>query len=65
MTVTWLHNRRKSPNEIIVTGDTTTLLIGKLQNSDAGTYQCVFTDTIDGWTIKTNIILRKFNLLQS
>ena len=62
VTVTWLHNNNitmtTSPNEITQTGNTTTLVIGNPQPSDAGVYQCVFNDTVDHWTLRRNIILQ-------
>ena len=33
-----------SPNEVITAGNTTTLVIGDPQPSDAGVYQCVFRE---------------------
>ena len=63
MTVTWLHNGRVAmttpPNEVITTGNTTTLLIGYPQPSDAGDYTCVFTDTVNGRTLSGNIVLQE------
>ena len=45
--VTWIHNsnlvRMTPPNKVTQTGNTTTLLIGNPQPSDAGTYACSFT----------------------
>ena len=59
--VTWLHNGSTTittaPNELTQTGNTTTLLIGDLQPSDAGVYQCVFSDTVSDWTLTRNISL--------
>ena len=45
--VTWSHNASliTDLSQITITGSTTTLLIGDLQSSDAGIYQCVFNDT--------------------
>ena len=61
VTVTWISNNTviaTSPNKLIEIGSTnTTLLINRLQPSDAGVYQCVFTDTADGWTLRKNITL--------
>ena len=41
------------------TGNTATLVINDLQQSDAGDYQCVFSDdpTASGWTLRRNIRL--------
>ena len=45
--VIWTHNsnlvRTTPPNEVTQTGNTTTLLVGDPQASDAGYYQCSFT----------------------
>ena len=61
VTVTWLHNgsivKTTPPNEVLTTGNTTTLVIGNPQPSDAGVYQCVFNDTVDQWTLRRNIAL--------
>ena len=58
--VTWLHNGSVvmtiPPNEVIQTGSTTTLLIGDLQPSDAGVYQCVFNDSA-GYVLKRRTTL--------
>ena len=45
--VTWSHNTSliTDLSQITTAGSTTTLLIGDLQPSDAGVYQCVFNDT--------------------
>ena len=59
MTVTWLHNgtivMTTPPNEVAQTDNTTTLLIGNPQPSDAGDYQCVFNDTVNGWMLRRTI----------
>ena len=58
MTVTWLHNGTiimTPPNEVITTGSTTTLVIRNPQSSDAGVYQCVFIDVVNGWVLRRNI----------
>ena len=59
MTVTWLHNgtivMTTPPNEVLTAGSTTTLLIRNPQSSDAGDYQCVFNDSVNGWMLKRNI----------
>jgi len=60
--VTWLHNRAimKSPDDVTQTGNTTTLIIRNPQPSDAGIYQCVFNDSVNGWILKRNIGLCKY-----
>ena len=51
MTVTWLHNGNiTSPDEVLTTGNTTTLVIRNLHPSDAGVYQCVFN--YRGWILR-------------
>ena len=59
--ITWLHNdsdvMATSPNGVITTDNTTTLVISNPQPSDAGDYQCVFNDTIGMW-----ILRRKLNI---
>ena len=61
--VTWLHNEHVAMtthlNEVITAGSTTTLIIGNLQQSDAGDYQCVFTDTVNGWTLSRYFVLHE------
>ena len=61
--VTWMCNGHivmiSHPNEVITNGNTTTLVIRNLQPSDAGDYQCVFNDTVNGWTLSRNIILEE------
>ena len=58
--VTWLHNGIVAhPYEVITTADNTTLVIRNPQLSDAGDYQCVFTDTVNGWTLSRNIFLKE------
>ena len=53
MAVTWLHNGTiMPPNEVLTAGNTTTLLIRNPQPSDAGVYQCVFNDSINGWMLR-------------
>ena len=48
VTVRWTHNSNlvmtTPPNGVITAGNTTTLVIGNPQPSDAGTYQCVFNE---------------------
>jgi len=46
-----------SPNNATQTGKTITLLIGNLQPSGAGVYQCRFIDRINGWVLIRNIRL--------
>ena len=53
--VKWLHNGSDVPNEIIMDGNTTTLVIANPQPSDAGVYHCVFNDTVSMWTLKRNL----------
>ena len=48
VTVTWSYNNNplltiEPPNEVITAGNTTTLVIGDPQPSDAGRYDCVFS----------------------
>ena len=62
--VTWLHNGHVAmttpPNDVLTTGDTTTLLVGNPQPSDIGDdYVCVFNDTVNGWTLSRNIVLQE------
>ena len=61
--VTWIHKDSPvimiPPNEIITIDNTTTLVIGNLQSSDAGQYQCVFNDTVNGWTLSRHIVLNE------
>ena len=62
LTVIWLHHDNivmtTSPNKITQTGNTTILVIGNPQPSDAGVYQCLFNDTVDQWTLRRNIFLQ-------
>ena len=65
--VTWSHNGSliTDRSQIITAGSTTTLLIGDLQPSDAGIYQCVFNDRIgSGWELRRNIRLLITGILQ-
>ena len=58
--VTWSHNTSliTDSSQITTTASTTTLLIGDLQPSDAGVYQCVFNDSIgSGWVLQRKIRL--------
>ena len=54
--ITWLHNDNDvmttSPNGVITTDNTTTLVIDNPQPSATGDYQCVFNDTVGMWTLK-------------
>ena len=58
MAIIWIHNNTNpiSSNQVLRTGDTTTLLIENLQPSDAGIYQCSFLDS-SGWRLRRNIRL--------
>ena len=71
--VTWFHNDSIIiiPGIVTQTGSTTTLLLQNLQSSSvAGTYQCVFNDSINGWTLKRSTVLlitgelQEYNKLQ-
>ena len=58
--VLWANNTDfiTDSSQIITTGNTTTLLIENLQTTDAGDYQCVFTDlAVSGWVLRRNIRL--------
>ena len=48
VTVIWLYNSNLAmttpPNEVITAGNTTKLIIGNPQPSDAGDYRCVFQE---------------------
>ena len=48
VTVIWIYNSNLAmttpPNIVITAGNTTTLVIGNPQPSDAGVYQCVFSE---------------------
>jgi len=61
--VSWLiennNPARKPPNEIMRSGNTSTLLIRNPQPSDAGVYQCVFNDI--GWQLKSGEISLLYN----
>lgn len=61
--ITWLYNGSdivETPRySVIEAGNTTTLLITEPQPSDAGVYQCVANDTVNGWTLRRVIILGK------
>jgi len=61
MFVLWRHNGSfvsvTSPNNATQTGNTATLLIGNLQPSDAGVYQCRFNNPTIGWVLIRNIRL--------
>ena len=57
VTVIWLHNSNLAittpPNGVLTAGNTTTLVIGDPQSSDAGTYGCAFSE----------LMLRRFIIL--
>ena len=59
MFVLWRHNDSlvniRPPNNATQTVKTATLLIGNLQPSDAGVYQCVFVNPINGSVLRRNI----------
>ena len=58
--VTWSNSTNLITNlsQITTAGSTTTLLIGDLQPSDAGVYQCVFNDALgSGWALRRYIRL--------
>ena len=58
MTVTWSHNGTDimaPPNEVVTAGNTTTLVITNPQPSNAGVYQCVFNDSVNGWMLQRKI----------
>ena len=56
MTVTWSHNGTITPpNEVLTAGSTTMLVVRYPQPSDAGVYQCVFNDSVNGWMLRRNI----------
>ena len=59
--VTWMRNERvvmtSHPNEVITNGNTTSFIIGNLQPSDE--YQCVFTDSVNGWRLSRNFVLQE------
>jgi len=62
MIVLWRHNGNivnvTSPNNATQTGNTATLLIGNLQPSDAGVYQCILNNPIpNGWVLRRNILI--------
>ena len=43
------------PNEVLIVGSTTTLIIRNPQPSDNGVYQCVFNDSVNEWTLRRNL----------
>ena len=58
--VFWIHNNTIGvpDNQVSTAGSTTTLTIENLQSSDAGVYQCVFSDVfVSGWILRRNIML--------
>jgi len=61
MLVLWRHNgslvKTTSPNNATQTGNTATLLIGNLQPSDAGVYQCLLNNPNILWVLRRNIRL--------
>ena len=64
VTVSWVHNSTITipSSEVTQDDNTTTLQIESPQSSDAGVYQCVFSDTA-GYVLRRNtilIILSKF-----
>jgi len=56
--ILWRHNgslvSTTSPNNAAQTGNTAILLIGNLQPSDAGVYQCVFNNPIPNGLLNTH-----------
>ena len=58
--VTWLHNgsvvMTTPSNQVTQIDSTTTLLIGDLQPSDAGVYQCVFNDAT-GYVLRRTLLI--------
>ena len=58
MTVTWMHNGSRviTPSSEL-RRSSSTLQKEDLQLSDAGIYQCVFNDTVNGWMLIRNINL--------
>jgi len=60
VTIMWSHDGNdvmSTSNNILHSADTTILRLSDLQPSDAGVYQCVFNDTINGWVLRRNIVL--------
>ena len=59
--VFWRHNSSSvsvPDSQVSTAGSTTTLTIENLQSSDAGVYQCVFSDPFGGgWILRRNIML--------
>jgi len=58
--VTWFYNDSAIATPEIVTqdGNTTTVSLQNLRSSDLqGTYQCVFNDSVNGWTLKRSTVL--------
>ena len=56
--IKWLHDGRDVINKNAIQTFTSTLLqLRNLQPSDAGVYQCVFNDTVNGWILKRNIMV--------
>jgi len=60
VSILWRHNGslvKTTPDNAMQTGNTTTLLIGNLQPSDAGVYQCIINNFDIGWALRRNIRL--------
>jgi len=58
--IMWSHDGddiMSTSNNILHSADATILQLSDLQPSDAGVYQCVFNDTINGWILRRNIVL--------
>jgi len=58
--VTWFYNDSviTTPGLVTQDGDTTTLLIPNLHSFDlSGTYQCLFNDSVNGWTLRRRTLL--------
>ena len=58
--VTWFYNNSiiATPGIVTLTGNTTVLLLQNLRSSNlVGTYQCVFNDSMNGWTLKRSTVL--------
>ena len=55
MIIIWLHNGSVVRTSYAPPGNTTTLVIENPEPSDAGVYQCVFNDSVNGWMLRRNI----------